>query len=161
MRPGAATGFPGGDRLQYTPAVDVGSVATERFRAMRRRLAGLFVIGLIALAAAADTGIQAAVLPKVSLGDLVVTEPSGRSGTASVAWPIVLVDATHGPVVIGWRTVAGTAGTADFVADSGSLTITAGSQGGGICARHPGRSRDGGRRVVHRRTHQRERRDHR
>ena len=96
---------------------------------MRRRLAGLFVIALIALAALPTTGIQAAVLPKVSLGDLVVTEPSGRSGTASVALSIVLSTPPTSPVVIGWRTVEGSAGTADFVSDSGSLTINAGQPG--------------------------------
>ena len=99
---------------------------------MRRRLASLFVVALLGLSALPTSGAQAAALPEVSLGDLVVTEPSGRSGTATVALAIALNVPPTSAVVVGWRTVAGSAGTADFVANSGSLTINAGSQGGGI-----------------------------
>ena len=61
-----------------------------------------------------------------------MTEPSGKTGTAPVALPLVLECPGHGRSWSSWRTVTGTAGTSDFVAASGSFTINAGSQGGGL-----------------------------
>ena len=98
---------------------------------MRARLAVVVALTAMVLAML-PTGAVGAAVPSVDLADLVVTEPSGRSGSAAVALPIALSTAPSTPVVVGWRTVAGSAGTADFVTTSGSFTINAGSQGGGI-----------------------------
>ena len=73
-----------------------------------------------------------AVTPAAAVGDVVVTEPFGQSETVQVEVPVTLSVPATGPVAIDWRTVAGTAGSADFVASSGRLTLAAGSSGGGI-----------------------------
>ena len=91
------------------------------------------VIALVALLLSMlPTTVAGAPSPTISLADLVVTEPSGRSGVAPIALPVVLDVAPAGPVVVSWRTVTGSAGASDFVAASGSFTINAGSQGGGL-----------------------------
>ena len=66
------------------------------------------------------------------MGDVVVTEPFGQSETVQVEIPVTLSVPATGPVSIDWRTVAGTAGSADFVASSGRLTLAAGSSAGEI-----------------------------
>src|SRR5690349_12423433 len=98
---------------------------------MRTRIATLVALAAIVLAML-PTGVAGAAVPSLSVGDLVVSEPSGKSGTASVVLPLVLDAPAPSAVVIGYRTLAGTAGSADFVAVTSSLTISAGSQGGGL-----------------------------
>jgi hypothetical protein len=85
------------------------------------------------LAAALPVGVaHAATGCAASIGDVAVAEPGGKSGTIRVQLPVTLNPAASGPVSIAWQTVPGSAGTADFVAASGTLTLPAGSVGGPI-----------------------------
>lgn len=98
---------------------------------MRARLASLVAVAALVLALL-PTAASGAGLPTLTVGDLVVTEPAGKNDTATVALPLVLDAPATSGVVVGYRTVAGSAGTADFVATTSSLTITPGTQGGGL-----------------------------
>jgi hypothetical protein len=98
---------------------------------MRIRTAAVLVASILLLSAL-PTGVASAALPSLDVADVVVTEPSGRSGTATIVVPLVLGAPAPGPVTVSYRTVAGSAGTSDFVAASGTLTLPAGSQGGGL-----------------------------
>jgi hypothetical protein len=96
-----------------------------------RRLTGLLMtLGL--LLAALPTTTAGAEPPTIHVADVVVTEPSGRNGIATVAVPVVLDSAPTSAVLVSWRTVAGSAGPSDVVITSGSFQINAGSQGGGV-----------------------------
>ena len=99
---------------------------------MRSRLIAIITMAAVLVGLMASTSVRAAVVPAVSAGDLTVTEPSGRNGSASVELPIVLDQVAAGPVTVAWRTVAGTAGPNDLVAASGVATIAAGAQAAGI-----------------------------
>lgn len=99
-------------------------------RIRRPLTAGLAVAFLLAmLPAAAATAADGA---QVSIGDAVVSEPSSRSGTVSVELPVSVHGGAAGAVSVGWRTVSGSAGTSDFVAASGTLSLPAGAAGGAV-----------------------------
>ncbi len=99
----------------------------------RRRLSLLVVAGLAGslLAATPATIVAAATVsgPQVGIGDVAVTEPTAKSGTVTVQVPVTIAPAPSSPVSVTWKTVAGTATTADFVAASGTATIPAGANG--------------------------------
>lgn len=97
--------------------------------ARRRALAVTTAVLLLGVVPAA--AVQAAD-GTVSVGDATVVEPAGKTGQVAVEVPVTLNPAAVGPVSVGWRTVAGTAGTADFLPASGTLVIPAGAQGGAI-----------------------------
>jgi hypothetical protein len=130
----AAGGVPSAVAGGYHPAATPGTGGLVRLGGtpLRNRFAAAVAVATLVLGLTASASVRAAVTPAVSAGDLAVTEPSGRNGSAPVELPIILDQAAAGPVSVAWRTVAGTAGTSDFVAASGIATIPAGAQGAGI-----------------------------
>jgi hypothetical protein len=70
--------------------------------------------------------------PRVSAGDVTVSEPSHGTGTVSVEVPITVLGGPTGAISVEWRAFGETATTADFVAASGTLTIPAGASGSAI-----------------------------
>jgi biotin carboxyl carrier protein len=68
----------------------------------------------------------------VSIGDVIVSEPSNRNDTVGIELPVTIHGGTPSTVTVGWTTVAGTAGTSDYVNASGSLVIPAGAAGSTI-----------------------------
>lgn len=100
-------------------------------RTGRAALTALSALALLwAMLPAAAT--MAADGAQVSLGDVSVAEPSNKNGTVAVEVPVSVHGGAAGAITVAWRTVAETAGTADFVAASGSITIPSGAAGGAI-----------------------------
>jgi hypothetical protein len=99
---------------------------------LRTRIVAIIALATLLVALTASAAVRAAISPEVSAGDVTVTEPSGRNGSAPVELPIVLDQAATGAVTVAWRTVAGSAGSGDFTAASGVATIAAGAQAAGI-----------------------------
>ena len=85
----------------------------------------VILTGLPAAVGAADPAF-------VSVGDVSVSEPSNRNGTVAVEVPVTVHGASSSTITVGWATVAGSAGSPDFVNASGSLVIPAGAAGGAI-----------------------------
>ncbi|HET7726212.1 MAG TPA: Calx-beta domain-containing protein [Candidatus Limnocylindrales bacterium] len=103
----------------------------RRRRPARHRLPATLVLAALATGIAPAATIAAAA-PTAYAGDATVAEPTERTGTVAVEVPVTLAPSAAGSVSVNWRTVAGTAGTADFLGSSGVLTIPAGAHGGAI-----------------------------
>src|SRR5215212_911495 len=100
---------------------------------MRTRRSLVGAIGAAILVAGVPVAaVSAAGDPQVSVGDASVAEPSNRTGTVTIEVPVTVHGGTAGASSVAWRTVAGTASTADFVNASGTLSLAPGATGGSI-----------------------------
>ena len=107
------------------------TVTDRRRRPAARRLPAVLLLAALA-AGLVPTAVIAATTPMLYAGDATIAEPAERTGTVAVEVPVTLAPPAAGSVSVNWRTVAGTAGSSDFLASSGVLTIPAGTHGGSI-----------------------------
>jgi hypothetical protein len=87
------------------------------------------LVVLLLLASVPAAGTIASPVRQIAIGDVVVTEPSGRNTTATVELPVTLTLSTPNGIDVRWRTVAGGAGASDFEPASGVVGISGGWNG--------------------------------